>query len=70
MCNINDMVDVSTLDLAKSVICNNSRASTSKFYMYFLNLYKCGQATQHVNPITRTHKVSNKYDYKVSKICM
>ena len=67
ICPIKGMIELSTLDLAKSIFHNNSKAR--QFYSHLLNRYLCGDL-QNVTLLARAHETCNKHDINFLKyIC-
>jgi hypothetical protein len=57
---IESTMEISSLDLIRSVFHNSSRARS--FYMYLLNMHSCGHLKNHSDLVSRAHKICNKYD--------
>ena len=57
---IETTMDISTLDLVRSMLCNNSRARL--FYMYIMNMQICGKLAGHTNLLSRVQETCMKYN--------
>ena len=62
---IESNVDISTLNLVSSVFNNQSRARS--FYVYLLNVYRCGNLHCHNDLISRSIKICTKFDISLTR---
>ena len=53
--NIETTIELNTLNLARSILCNDSRAIL--FYTYVMNMHNSGQLRGHNNFLTRAQSI-------------
>ena len=66
--NINKIettLEISSLDLIRSIFCNTSRAKS--FYSYLLNMHVCGKLTGHTDLVARVKETCAKHDVSFLK---
>ena len=62
---IETTIDISSLDLGRSILCNGSRASS--FYIYLMNMHACGQFNGHNYLVSRIRKTCDKHNVSFLK---
>ena len=62
---IETTIDISSLDLGRSILCNGSRARS--FYIYLMNMRACGQLNGHNYLVSRISKTCDKHNVSFLK---
>ena len=62
---IETTIDISSLDLGRSILCNGSRARS--FYIYLMNMHACGQLNGHNYLVSRISKTCDKHNVSFLK---
>ena len=58
-------IDISSLDLGRSLLCNGSRARS--FYMYLMNMHACGKLNGHNYLVSRNREKCDKHNVSYLK---
>ena len=58
-------IDISSLDLGRSILCNGSRVRS--FYIYLMNMHACGQLNGHNYLVSRIRKTCDKHNVSFLK---
>ena len=62
---IETTIDISSLDLGRSLLCNGSRARS--FYMYLMNMHACGKVNGHNDLVSRIRETCDKHNVSFVK---
>ena len=54
---IETTIDISSLDLDRTIVCNGSRARS--FYIYLMNMHACGKLNDHNDLVRKTCTMHN-----------
>ena len=65
--SIEKTIDISSLDLGWSFLCNGSRVRS--FYIYLMNMHACGKLIGHNDLVSRIRKTCDKHNVSILKIC-
>ena len=62
---IETTIDISSLDLGRSLLCNGSRARS--FYIYLMNMHACGKVNGHNDLVSRIRETCDKHTFSFLK---
>ena len=60
-----ETIDISSLDLGRSLLCNGSRARS--FYIYVMNMHACGKVNGHNDLVSRIRETCDKHNVSFLK---
>ena len=60
-----ETIDISSLDLRRSLLCNDSRARS--FYIYLMNMHACGKVNGHNDLVSRIRETCDEHNVSFLK---